>query len=191
MQTFDFLARPSYDNRLMSTMTPGYIDPFKMAKNRQVLQGEIAVADLLRAKKLLAAETGDVKYELRFGIDEDGVCVLNGALSANITMCCQRCLREFSTEVRSDFLVSPVNDDAAAKALPESYEPVFVEDNRIYPEELVEDELILALPIVPMHIVDNEHCKETVSVIKGEQQDLGNPFKVLQELNISVNKKGP
>jgi uncharacterized protein len=42
-----------------------------------------------------------------------------------------------------------------ARRLPEEIEPVLIDDGRLRPLELVEDEILLALPQVPMHGADD------------------------------------
>lgn len=173
----------------MSNSTPGFIDPYRMAKNGQTLNGKVSVVDLSRANKLLTSESGEVEYKLEFSTDVDGFCIIAGELSTTLYMRCQRCLREFEAKVSSDFLVSPVKNDAEAKALLPSYEAVYVADAKLYIDELIEDELILAMPIVPMHDLGSADCSEITEVaVEDKKQVLANPFQVLQNLNVS--KKG-
>ncbi len=160
----------------------GFVDPYKMAKNGQTVQGKLALSSMLRANKMLAADTGDLTYELVFSSDAERACFVSGKLDAQLTVCCQRCLQNFALPLAHEFEVTVVNNDADAKLLINDYEPVVIEQGKLYPTELIEDELILALPLVPMH---QELC---VEYTKTEEQELRNPFQVLQKLN--VKKKG-
>ncbi len=103
-------------------------------------------------------------------------------------VCCQRCLQPFAYEVTCNFTVSPVNDDKAAKALPEQYDPVMLLDNKINLLELIEDELILSLPQVPMHDLERadhrQQCRELENKVDAVQ-GLSNPFQILQKLKLS------
>jgi uncharacterized protein len=172
----------------MNNSIPGFIDPHKLAKTGQALQDKVAVADLNRAKKLLSSESGEIKYQLVFTTDAEGYCVISGKLGSILTVRCQRCLKEFQQSIESDFVVSPVNDDAGAKALPSSYEAVYTADGKLYPIELIEDELILALPIVPLHEFDSPEC---VALTKAQEagSDFANPFRVLQDINVNKNSQ--
>jgi uncharacterized protein len=182
--SFDLVASQRYDYRLMNNSTSGFIDPYKMAKHKQALEGKIAVASMSRANKLLDSEQGEVEYKLLFDIDQDKICYIAGEFESDLKMRCQRCLQVFSQKITGSFKVSPLKADEDAKDLPDPYEPVLVVDGKIFPAELVEDELILALPIVPMH---TEDC------VGKKLQDLeapANPFKILQTLKVDVKKKG-
>ncbi len=51
-----------------------------------------------------------------------------------------------------------MRSDEQAEALPEAYEPIEANEfGEIDPLAMVEDEIILALPVVPVH--DSEHCE--------------------------------
>jgi uncharacterized protein len=171
-----------------SDSTSGLVDPHKMAKRQQVLQGNIAVRVMQRANKLLANEHGQMLYTLDFANDVDGLCVIQGELSGELTLFCHRCMRPFIRNVSVNFTVSPVANDQAAKVLPEAYEPVIMCEGKIDTLELFEDELILALPIVAMHEVGDLNCTQTTAAAEQVAQEEENPFQILQTLK--VNKKG-
>lgn len=168
----------------MSNSTSGLIDPYKMAKRHLTLQDKVAVASLHRANKLLASDEGEVAYSFDFSMDPEELCVINGELHGLLTMCCQRCLKNFKREVHCEFVVSPVNNDAEAKLLPSGYEPVIVQDGKFDILELLEDELILGLPIVAAHEADELDCKQSIEIM---EQEVNRPFQVLRTLQL--NKK--
>lgn len=172
-------------------LTLGSVDPYKLAAQHRSLQGALVVANMDRVVKLLAATAGMLAYDVSFTFDEDKLCVVSGDLSVELQLCCQRCLQTFAYSVVSNFVVSPVLIDQAAQ-LSTTYEPVMLEDGKINLQELLEDELILALPQVPMHDLDNAtHAKQCKQIeIKDDMaQDLANPFQILRELKLS--KTGP
>ena len=173
----------------MSNSTTVFVDPYKMAKRHETMQDTIAVASFGRVTKLLANDTGTIKYHLSFGVDSEGVSYIDGKLNGFLTFCCQRCLQAFTYELNCDFAVSPVVNDSEAKLLPSSYEAVLMQDGKLDVIELLEDELILALPLVAMHAEDAPECKKSIDVSveeKGEQTH--QPFSVLSTLKL--NNKG-
>ncbi|MEE8380184.1 MAG: YceD family protein, partial [Gammaproteobacteria bacterium] len=79
----------------------------------------------------------------------------------------------------------------AAKSLPDSYDPLVVSGDEISIASILEDELILALPIVAMHEIEN--CSQgKASGSENLEQEAGqenmpsskreNPFAVLAQL---------
>lgn len=175
-------------------MPLGLVDPYKMAALHRTLIGECEVVSMGRVCKLLASTQGKLTYSVSFSFDEDNLCVIAGDLKGELMLYCQRCLQMFAYNIVCDFTVSPVVDDNAGKALPSSYEPVMLIGGKINLLDLLEDEVILALPQVPMHDLDTslgrQQCKATVSSDDvAEEQELNNPFQVLQKLKL--NKSGP
>lgn len=180
-------ASQRYYYRLMSNSMPGFVDPYKMAKKQQALQGTVAVASMLRVTKLLASDDGELAYSLLFDVDADDCCYISGKLEGKLLMNCQRCLQDFWHEIDCSFKVSPVPNDEAAKELASDYEPVIIEDAKLDPAELLEEELILVMPIVAMHHLNDKSCKETAKILEDKVQESTNPFRVLQELKLKKN----
>lgn len=167
-----------------NSVVTGLIDPYKMAKRHMSLQDKVAISSLCRASKILASDDGEVSYRVTFSIDSEDLCVIDGAIRGIVTMCCQRCLQLFKRELHCKFTVSPVQNDAAAKMLPSYYEPVVTQNGKLDPLELLEDELILDLPIVAIHDSNDLDCRQSMEV---ETQEVNRPFQVLRTLQL--NKK--
>jgi uncharacterized protein len=98
-------------------------------------------------------------------------------MSALLRCCGSRCAREVPDWISVLY--------EKAKHLPKHYEPAIMDHNgNIDPWELVEDELILALPMFAYHV--NGECEikqpkaDTEQVEVTEKDD--NPFAVLQQL---------
>ncbi len=166
---------------------PGLVEPYKMAKVEQALEGELALSSMPRVGKLLASDQGSLAYKIDFAIDGHGLCVISGELHGLMNVRCQRCLRTFNHQVGCTFMVSPVKDDLGAKELPDDYEPVVLVDGKVSLPELIEDEIILAMPIVAMHAVTDSACIQQ-EVETETQVEPKNPFQVLQALKL--NNKG-
>lgn len=164
--------------------------PYKLAKQHHAMRGTVALSDMERVSKLLVKSDGELEYRLSFALDADEVCVITGYIRGQLDMCCQRCLRAFCYDMQSEFIVSPVLSDSEAKLLSSEYEPVIMHDDRLDILALLEDELILALPQVPMHDVGDISCKPMLAVTNDREhavQDMNNPFQILQEVKFKKN----
>lgn len=162
------------------------MDPYKLAALQRTLAGTVAVADMERASKLTVSNEGQLAYKVAFTTDEDKVCVIIGELQGELTLCCQRCLKPFVYMAHCDFSVSPVKSDNEAKKLFSMYEAVLLQDGKVDIIELFEDELILALPQVPLHEVSE--CSVVIETkVDDGPQEMNQPFQVLQSLR---KKKG-
>ena len=111
--------------------------------------------------------------------------MISGNLSTHVTVTCQRCNGDLGLDLDQDFVYSPVGLDAESDDLPESYDEVTLDENgEIDVFELIEDELILAVPLVPTH--NEASCSYTAEpasfgVLKAED-DKPNPFDILKQL---------
>lgn len=162
---------------------PEHIDPYRYAEQRLEIGGVVNIADMPRLAANLISSSGQVAADLQFGVDEQGINFLKGHLKANLTLECQRCMEPYIYEIISDFVLGIVNTLDEAKALPALYEPALAQEgNSLALRELIEDELILNLPIIPRH--EPEDCKVKLPLIdSGWEQGKGeNPFHVLESL---------
>lgn len=96
-------------------------------------------------------DKGHVTVNLQFGRDEKGGLYVRGVIEAELRMQCQRCLDPFWFPARSDVRLGLVRSEESAADLHSEYEPLLVADEPISLFAMVEDELILASPTVPMH----------------------------------------
>lgn len=120
--------------------------------NRDVaLSGEIRVDKLQRLASLVHSGEGSVKATLRFSQRRDGWLGAELTYQASAQLVCQRCLEPFRHEWadRVDWVLADVAELPAN--VPEGYEPFELEEGRLRPADLIEDELIVSIPIVPKH----------------------------------------
>ncbi|MDH4393933.1 MAG: DUF177 domain-containing protein [Aquabacterium sp.] len=105
--------------------------------------------------------------------------------SAQVWLTCQRCLQPFTVPLDIDQRLRFVRGEAQAEALDaEIEEDVLALSKSLDLRDLVEDELLLALPIVPRH----DACPQPLPVPLGEAPapedvpERENPFAALQRL---------
>ena len=164
---------------------PLTLDPVRTAQKRLDYEG-IYTSDLLeRVTDFVVSVDSDVECTMSFAIDNQRLAVLQGTADVQVTLSCQRCNQSFPHAVHVSYCFSPVSSDEQAEALPEAYEPVDINDfGEIDLLAVIEDELILALPVVPVH--DSEHCEVSdADMVFGklpEEAEKPNPFAVLASL---------
>jgi uncharacterized protein len=103
-----------------------------------------------RLRASLAAADGVADYDLEFGKDELGVAYLSVRVKADLPLTCQRTLEVYREPVKIDQRLGLIGDESEEAALPPGYEPLLIADGTVRPAEVIEDELILALPVVPL-----------------------------------------
>lgn len=152
----------------MSGRLPQYVQPARLAETGGAVRGTLRVEELGRLAESLHDTEGTVDVDLKFGIDELGTRYIRGNLRTVLHLTCQRCLQA---------LVCPMDLQVAlglampgrTQDFPERYEVLPLEEANLELAELVEDELILALPIVPMHAPDE--CEYDSGVIAVPEED--------------------
>ncbi|MGH8289282.1 MAG: YceD family protein [Steroidobacteraceae bacterium] len=111
---------------------------------------DIPLAELPRLKSRIAGIGGSVRGTARFG-RESGFAVAELSLAGVAALQCQRCMQSMELPIDSTTCVALIAAEAQAAEVPDELEPVLAREGRISAGELVEEELLLALPIVPLH----------------------------------------
>ena len=135
----------------MSGALPPFLDLSHAARHDLSFSGSLAVKSMPRLASALASDRGMAEVELPAAPDAGGRIVVSGSIHALLAMTCQRCLEDVELEVRAQPRLGWVISDAEIETLAPDYEPLVSADGRVALKELVEDELLLALPLVPRH----------------------------------------
>lgn len=133
-------------------------------------------------RALLLDTTGDVEFRLAFSRDEEHRAVLHCEATAILKLRCQRCLGEFNHEVGTSTVLALASSIDEERRLPERYDPLLVSEIPLRPRDLIEDELLLALPQIPMHTLDVCTMQAQEMRVADEQPSGASPFAVLAEL---------
>ena len=165
---------------------PLTVDPVKSAQRRLNYEGYYSRNQLVRLAEAVNQVLSDVEAELSFTIDPQKLVVMQGKADVDVMLQCQRCGQPFPYHLSYTFNYSPVSNLDQADVLPEIYEPIELNDfGEIDLLAVIEDELLLSLPLVPMH--EPEHCEvsEDEQVFGELPEELAkkpNPFAVLASL---------
>lgn len=162
-------------------------DPFRFAAESRSIEGELAVADLLRLSDVLASTAGQLSWRVE-GFMVDGAETAEPRLRLRVDgaleLRCQRCLGGLAWPLRIDTLLQPVR---SGQPIPEEE----LEDEEVDAIEieaeldvlaLLEDEILLALPLAPRHQV----CEMPRPEAAGSKES---PFAALASLRGSPSAK--
>ncbi len=170
-----------YETRDTCMQLPRHVDPRKFCAQGVRLQGFIPAAELTRLATAAIAAGERVEVELDFSQDAERRCILEGRFSLTATLQCQRCLGPYDEELQEAFCFAIVWDEERAAVLPKRLDPWLVAEESADLYELVEDEILLSLPIVAFHPEDS--CPREGSYSTGEaEQSRENPFNILAQL---------
>ncbi|MDP1574374.1 MAG: YceD family protein [Coxiellaceae bacterium] len=132
-------------------MLPKSIDPVRLCKQGAVLQGAIMLSTLSRLQDLCDQAEQAVGVVLTLDVDANGTRFIQGAVKGAVRLCCQRCNGEMTQLLDLTFALSPVNTYERVKKLSSAYEPLMISDEPVVLAEMIEDEILLVLPMVARH----------------------------------------
>jgi uncharacterized protein len=162
---------------LVNSVTIAIIDSLEFARAGGRFEGDIAVSEMNRLADLTGDGSGSLQCSILGEQDREGQSYLVVQIGGQLRLRCQRCLELFDWPLRVTsrlFLVAPgatwPDDDLATdesdEIAAESAQPLL---------GLLEDEVILALPISPRH----ELCDLPVAA---EEDAEASPFAALAKL---------
>jgi uncharacterized protein len=129
------------------------VDSVAFAREAGELRGRVATADLPRLHDSLFDQSGEIGYSLTGTVNKDGIASLRLDIAADLLMTCQRCLGPvvFSLKSARNFELVPQAQalgDPAEEA--DDVERIHADAN-LDVDALVEDEILLGLPMVAGH----------------------------------------
>ena len=134
-------------------MSPPWSQPLdidRLARGEAEIDFDVPLAELPRLRSKIAGIGGSVRGTVRFE-KQSGFAVAELSLTGKAMLQCQRCMQAMELPIDSTTAVALIGAESEAPEVPEEFEPVLAREGRISAGELVEEELLLALPIVPLH----------------------------------------
>jgi len=162
------------------------IDSFAFAREGAVLQGSLPVSELTRVHDLLAEVSGELRYSVQGRLIRNAVGEGESQLRVHIRgalqLACQRCLGAIALDLDVDslFRLVPEDTELTQEELQDDGCDVLPVAGALDLAALIEDEVILALPVAPRH----EECDTPGDDEAGERI---NPFAVLSGFKGRLN----
>ena len=156
------------------------IDIAEFTRLGRMLSGEVAVRDLSRLKDLIVAGDQHRRYEIRGGLSARREPQITCIICGFVALTCQRCFKAFEHRVDTHSTLIFVSDESKLPPVEDEDESTdyIVAKSPLGVQALVEDEVILALPISPRH--ETGKCGE--SALGPTSADRSSPFAALATL---------
>jgi len=170
----------------MSANVPEMLDAWRMVAARRGVEGRLPLSSLTRLRDSLLDTQGEVRYALDFDRDALQVPYVELRIETELPLQCQRSLERFLLPVQIVQRLGLIREEADEAALPPGYEPLLMpEDGMLQTAELVEDELILAVPVVP--VKPGTEAMERDWPVQQAEAESANPFAALSALKSKSN----
>lgn len=156
------------------------IDSLEFARRHGTLSGRLQLGTLPRLAEVLFDASGSLEYEVS-GEAAGGEAFLSVKLDGQLLLTCQRCLGalEFRLSVRNRMMLiepgSPWPDDGQVGGLEDEACDAIEASRELDLAPLLEEEVLLALPIAPRH----ERCEPPVAATASKE---ASPFAQLARL---------
>lgn len=162
----------------MSDTLPLYINPWLLYRHHEVVNGRLPLAEMPNLLSSQLQQEGDVEVHFSVIKRDDDKVVLIGKATADLRLECQRCLQPFEQTFAVDIELVLVRYDRERALLDEADDAIVCEE-KLALVPLVEQELILALPMIAKH----EHCQTAYeNTAANKVPERQHPFANLKDL---------
>jgi uncharacterized protein len=172
---FDRSGRKYYHARFMSARAS--IDSLEFARAGEQLSGSVPVSELPRLADSLFDTDGELQFELKGGRDSRERLRLQLTVAGSIDLQCQRCLGKlvYPVTVQANLLVLTEREAGDAGEIEDLDGVPAAPQTDVW--SLVEDEVLLAIPLAPRHAED-----ECSPAVKAAGEPAASPFAALAKL---------
>lgn len=127
------------------------IHPERLASQARVFKGTFTPRDLDRLRDSIADDRGELRYEITAGLDRQRQKVVTCIIEGFVFLICQNTLEAFRHEISIHDRLVLVDDESRLPSVEEEgdAEDYVVADEPLDVRDLVEDAVLLSLPMVP------------------------------------------
>lgn len=169
---------------------PHLIDAQKWADREGEIEQVFPLTAFPRLREGAVSDEGEVKVHCKVSRNAQGLMKLDADLGTTLQLPCQRCLEPVTATVQSDVSFFLVRSESDADELSDEADfLVLDEEGRLALADALEDELIVSLPLVPVH----DNCEALQ--VDATEEDVEeapvreNPFQVLASLKSRPEEK--
>ncbi len=156
-----------------------FIDSLEFAENGRQITDQVPFAELTRLHDVLDNHQGILRYSLQGGRDGQGRPVLDVSIKGVCQLRCQRCLSGMDYTIQHEVRLLLCDQDALdlLDDNEEDYDGILA-DVHLDVLALLEEEILLSLPIAPKHQPGACQVAEDENRQQGDQH----PFALLEKL---------
>lgn len=136
-----------------------------LADREGVLSGEIELRKLTRLREILHSDRGNIQASLKLHRQVNGSVTVDLAYATVLELICQRCLEPLVQNVSEQLSLTLLEPGSMNGEIAKENDAVVLMGGKLNPAALLEDELILSLPIIPRHTEINE-CGSMVQFLQ-------------------------
>jgi len=164
---------------MFSAPLPARVNHRKLATENRKLEGTLPLSEFKRLAESLLATDGEVSAKLAFRKRRKQSTLVTGDIFVTVSLLCQNCLAPVDHELKAELHHAIVNSEEALFKLEENEDGMVILEDLVNTVDLLEDELILSLPMIAKHsgancqvegyeadIADNQEVQSSVDTYK-------------------------
>jgi len=167
----------------MSHAPADRVNAVELAGRAATLERRLGLSQLPRLAEAGALDGTQVTARLEFGTFE-GRTTIAVRVEGEVVLPCQRCLKPCARGVDEEASLVVVTSDT--DEVPGGYEPLLGDAERLSVVEVIEEQVLLGLPLVPMHASAAECGAAAAALAAAEEEpaaeETQRPFANLREL---------
>jgi uncharacterized protein len=136
-----------------------------LAEREAVLSGEIGLRQLTRLGGILHSDRGNIQASLKFHRQTNRFIAVDLTVEAVLELICQRCLEPVVRNVSERSSLTLLAPESMNSRVAKEGEAVVLTEGRLNPAALIEDELIVSLPIIPRH-AEIDECGSVAQAVQ-------------------------
>jgi uncharacterized protein len=167
---------------------PRQIEHRKLAENRAKLEGSIAIEEFERLAAYLCDTTGEIMVKLQFRKGKGQKTFVTGNCQASVNVQCQACLEPMTVEIGCGVRTFLLDSAEELATLRQSDDGIVCEGEVVKLVDLLEDDLMVSLPMVPRH--DEGDCADPIAYEEDDSdvEDTYKPFAGLADLKEDLKR---
>lgn len=130
---------------------PEQVDHRRLVSDQAILQGTIPIHRFSRLVRLVESDNGNAQIRLEFRKRKKQQTLVVGKASLEASLICQACLESLTIPLEIAVQLILVSSESELLALKQDEDGLLVDSKLVTLVDLVEDELIVSLPMVPRH----------------------------------------
>ena len=165
---------------------PDQLKLLNFAKKEISLSGVYQISDFPKISEIASNKRDNLRVDLSFYLKNNKTPCVDGIIELDILLACQRCLDDLSIVLKVNFNLAFVKHDQQSEELDSHYEIYVTEEEELATHDLISDEILLSIPMVPTH---NYDCIKEINkqeIVEGKSE---NPFAILKKIKIADGGK--
>jgi uncharacterized protein len=163
----------------LSNSLPAQLKLFNFAKKEVSLSGLYKISDFPKINEIANNKKDNVRVDLSFYLKNNKTPCVDGIIELGIVLICQRCLEELNISLKVRFNLAFVRNEKQGEELDSNYEIYVTEEDELATHDLISDEILLSIPMVPTHDYD---CIKDINGQEIVGVETENPFAILKKL---------